>query len=146
MHGNVQKFYCNVNRVLFDFKDIPSDVKSKLIDTYCLDLYGSQLWKCSKNDVIAFYTAWRKVFRRIWKIPSTTHCNMLPSINKAPPTASPFRDKAIGGGSAFDLQLPHSCHSWWARTVKFIVTFTRLNVIAIHRLHISEISIHNSLL
>ena len=42
---NVQKFYCKVNSVIFDFKDIPSDVKSKLIDTYCLDLYGSQLWK-----------------------------------------------------------------------------------------------------
>ena len=57
-------------------------MKSKLIDTYCLDLYGSQLWKYSKNDVNAFYTAWRKVVRRIWKIPSTTHCNLLPSINK----------------------------------------------------------------
>ena len=84
IHRNVQKFYCNVNRVLFDFKDIPSDVKSKLIDTYCLDLYGSQLWKYSKNDVIAFYTAWRKVFRRIWKISSTTHCNyLLLSISKS---------------------------------------------------------------
>ena len=50
-HRNVQKFYCKVNSVLFDFKDIPSDVKSKLMDTYCLDLYGSQLWKYSKNDV-----------------------------------------------------------------------------------------------
>ena len=43
IHRNVQKLYCKVNSVLFDFKDIPSDVKSKLIDTYCLDLYGSQL-------------------------------------------------------------------------------------------------------
>ena len=43
IHRNVQKFYCKVNSVLFDFKDIPSDVKSKLMDTYCLDLYGSQL-------------------------------------------------------------------------------------------------------
>ena len=43
IHRNVQKFYCKVNSVLFDFKDIPSDVNSKLMDTYCLDLYGSQL-------------------------------------------------------------------------------------------------------
>ena len=60
IHRNVQKFFCKVNSVLFDFNYIPSDVKSKLIDTYCLDLYGSQLWKYSKNDVDAFYTAWRK--------------------------------------------------------------------------------------
>ena len=39
IYRNVQKLYCKVNSVLFDFKDIPSDVKSKLIDTYCLDLY-----------------------------------------------------------------------------------------------------------
>ena len=32
IHRNVQKFYCKVNSVIFDFKDIPSDVKSKLLD------------------------------------------------------------------------------------------------------------------
>ena len=55
------------------------------MDTYCLDLYGSQLWKYSNNDVNAFYIAWRKVVRQIWKIPSTTHCNLLPAINKSLP-------------------------------------------------------------
>ena len=29
IHRNVQKLYCNVNRVLFDFKDIPSRVGVK---------------------------------------------------------------------------------------------------------------------
>ena len=43
IHRKVQKFYCKVNSVLFDFKYIPSDVKSKLMDTYCSDLNGSQL-------------------------------------------------------------------------------------------------------
>ena len=62
---NVQKFYCKVNSILFDFNNIPSDVKSKLMDTYCLVLYGLQLWMYSKNDVNAFYTACQKVVRRI---------------------------------------------------------------------------------
>ena len=56
-----------------------------LFSKICLDLYGSQLWKYSKNDVNAFYIAWRKVVRRIWKIPSTTHCNLLPAIIKSLP-------------------------------------------------------------
>ena len=43
INGSVQKFYCKVNSVLYDFKDIPCDVKTRLLDTYCLDLYGSQL-------------------------------------------------------------------------------------------------------
>ena len=85
IHRIVQKFYYKVNSDLFDFKDIPSDVKSKLIDTYCLDLYGSQLWKYCKNDVNAFYTVWRKVVRRLWKLPITTYCNLLPSISKSLP-------------------------------------------------------------
>ena len=68
IHRNVQKLYCKVNSVLLDFNDIPNELKSKLMDTYCLDLYGSQLWKYSKNDVNAFYIAWQKVVRRIWKI------------------------------------------------------------------------------
>ena len=63
IHRIGQKFYYKVNSVLFDFKDIPSAVKSKLMDTYCLDLNSSQLWKYSKNDVNAFYIAWRKVVR-----------------------------------------------------------------------------------
>ena len=85
IHRNVQKFYCKVISVLLNFKNIPSDMKSNLTDTYCLDLYGLQLWKYSKNDVNAFYIAWRKVVRRIWKIQSTTHCNLLPAINKSLP-------------------------------------------------------------
>ena len=44
INGSVQKFYCKVNNVLYDFKDIPCDAKTRLLDTYCLDLYGSQLW------------------------------------------------------------------------------------------------------
>ena len=49
-------------------------------------IFGLQLWKYSKNDVNAFYIKWSKVvFRRIWKIPNTTRCNLLPAINKSLP-------------------------------------------------------------
>ena len=71
INGSVQKFYCKVNSVLYDFKDIPCDVKTRLLDTYFLDLYGSELWNYSKHDVNHFYVAWRKTIRRLWKIPNT---------------------------------------------------------------------------
>ena len=54
VNSSVQKFYCRVNSVLYDFKDIPCDVKAKLLDSYCLDVYGSQLWNYSKHDVDMF--------------------------------------------------------------------------------------------
>ena len=38
-NSSAQKFYCRVNSVLYDFKDIPCDVKAKLLDSYCLDVY-----------------------------------------------------------------------------------------------------------
>ena len=43
VNSSVQKFYCRVNSVLYDFKDIPCDVKANLLDSNCLDVYGSQL-------------------------------------------------------------------------------------------------------
>ena len=54
VNSSVQMFYCRVNNVLYDFKDISSDVKAKVLDSYCLDVYGSQLWNYSKPDVICF--------------------------------------------------------------------------------------------
>ena len=70
---------------MYDFKDIPCDVKTRLLDTYCLDLYGSQLCNYSKHDVNQFYVAWRKTIQRLWKIPNTTHCKLLSSINSSEP-------------------------------------------------------------
>ena len=45
--STVHKFYGKVNCVLYDFENVPCHVKSKLLPTYCLDLYGSQPYWCS---------------------------------------------------------------------------------------------------
>ena len=37
--STVHKFYGKVNSVLYDFKNVPGHVKSKLLATYCLDLF-----------------------------------------------------------------------------------------------------------
>ena len=67
-----------MNSVLYDFKNVPCHVKSKVLATYCLDLYRSQLWNYSSIEVQSFYVAWRKTIRRLWKLPNTTHCLLLP--------------------------------------------------------------------
>ena len=56
-----------------------------MLDTYCLDLYWSQLWNYSKHDVNHYYVAWRKTIRRLGKIANTTHGNLLSSINSSEP-------------------------------------------------------------
>ncbi len=95
IHATVQKFYCKTNSVLYDFKDIPCDTKSRLLSTYCLDLYGSTLWNYCKSDVDYFYVAWRKTIRRLWKLPNTTHCNLLPSINDSLPIEITLEKRCI---------------------------------------------------
>ena len=77
----IHKFYAKVNSVMYDFRNVSYHVKVKLLSTYCLDLYGSQFWNYSSVDVQSFYVAGRKTIRRLWKLPNTTHCSLLPSIN-----------------------------------------------------------------
>ena len=71
---------------IYDFKAILCDFRGKLLDSYCLDVYGSQLWNYNKHDVDTFFfTAWQKSIQRLWKIPNITRCNLLSSINSSVP-------------------------------------------------------------
>ena len=59
---------------------------SHLFNTYCMNIYGSPLWKYyDKNLLEAFYVAWRKSLRRVWKISKVTHNNLLPFIHNCHP-------------------------------------------------------------
>ena len=78
---SVHKYYARVNSVLYDFRNVPCHVKVKLLSTYCLGLYGSQLWNFSSIEGLSFFVAWSKSIRRLWKLPTTTHCLLLPHIN-----------------------------------------------------------------
>ena len=69
----VRHYYCRTNEVLFDFSSISCDIKSRLMSSYCLDLYGCSLWSYSKDRVNDMFVAWRKVVRRLWKLPNTRH-------------------------------------------------------------------------
>ena len=35
--------------------------------TFCMHMYGCELWNITNSDVDKFYVAWRKIKRRIWK-------------------------------------------------------------------------------
>ena len=85
INATIQNFYSRCNEILLDFSTISSHIKSNLIRTYCLDAYGSNLWNFGSNYVDRFYVAWRKVTRRVWSLPYTTHCNLLHVINDTNP-------------------------------------------------------------
>lgn len=82
---SLNRLYANCNRVLLDFKRLPFDTQFSLLSSYCGDAYGSQLWCYESRYVNRFYVAWRKIVRRLWNLPYTTHCNLLPGICKETP-------------------------------------------------------------
>ena len=73
----VSDFYVRVNMVMSHFSHVASHVRYKLFKTYCMSLYGCQLWEYQSKVTNIFYVAWRKSVRRILGVPYTTHCNLL---------------------------------------------------------------------
>ena len=66
--------------IMAQFSKIFPDIRYQLFKTYCMPLYGCQLWDFSQKDVEYFYTAWRKAIRFIWRIPFRSHNNLLSYI------------------------------------------------------------------
>ena len=56
----VNDLNCRLNNLLADFAHCSSSTLSALFKTYCMNIYGSQIWAYSKNCPSKFYTSWRK--------------------------------------------------------------------------------------
>ena len=56
--------HCRLNSLLADFSHCDSVTLFTLFKTYCLNLYGSQMWRYNDKTTLLFYTCWRKAIRR----------------------------------------------------------------------------------
>ena len=45
----------------------------KLHSNYCMSLYGCELWNYNSRYINDIYVAWRKVIRKLFKLPYRTH-------------------------------------------------------------------------
>ena len=72
---------CRLNNFLAGFSHCDSKTLSVLFRTYCMNVYGSQIWAFNKTFLNKLYVAWRKAIRRIQKLPYRTHNNLLHLIN-----------------------------------------------------------------
>ena len=77
MCDHIRKFNAEVNIIMSQFKHVYSTTKYRLFKTYCMPLYGCQLWDFSGSEVGKFFTAWRKAVRYIWNLPYTSHSALL---------------------------------------------------------------------
>ena len=59
------------------FEHAEYKVKYFLFKSYCMSVYGSSLWNFEDSATEKFFVAWRKCCRRLLKVPSNTHCNIL---------------------------------------------------------------------
>ena len=73
MIANVCDLYQRSNLLISDFRVCDSIDLDSLHKIYCMHMYGSELWNLNCSYVDDFKVAWRKVKRRIWKLPCNTH-------------------------------------------------------------------------
>ena len=68
---------------LSEFSFSESTTLSRLFQSYWMNVYGSSLWKFNNHkNIERFCVSWRKVIRRVRKIPYRTHNAIIHLINK----------------------------------------------------------------
>ena len=70
-------FTKSVNILMADLGSVPSGILIKLFSQYCCSLYGIGLCDIRSNEVNKLNIQWRKALRRIIKLPSRCHNNIL---------------------------------------------------------------------
>ena len=77
---NTCDLYQRSNLLISQFRPYNSETLDRLHMTYCMHMYGCELWNLNEKDINQFKVAWRKIKRRIWKIPPRTHNNLVCNI------------------------------------------------------------------
>ena len=71
--SSVCDLYQRSNSIISDFSSCNSVSLDSLHNTFCMHMYGCELWNLSNGQDEKFKIAWRKVKRIIWKLPRLTH-------------------------------------------------------------------------
>lgn len=73
-------FIGQANNVLCYFGKLSARVKQHLFHSYCMSLFGCELWRLDHNNIDTLCTAWRRAIRRVWSLPLTAHKDLLPLL------------------------------------------------------------------
>ena len=79
--ANVCDLYQRSNLLISDFRVCDSQTLDCLHKTYCMHMYGSELWNLNCNYVDEFRVAWRKIKRRIWRLPNRAHNEIVQNLS-----------------------------------------------------------------
>ena len=71
-HGYAPDTFMQANMIT-EFHACDSETLDSLHSTFCMHMYRCELWSLTSNYINKYIIAWRKIKRRIWKIPPTSH-------------------------------------------------------------------------
>ena len=67
--------------MISEFRVCDSQTLDCLHKTYCMHMYGSELWNLNCKYVDEFRVAWRKIKRRIWRLPNRAHNAIVQNLS-----------------------------------------------------------------
>ncbi len=76
----VSDFNRQCNMYFANFKYANSNIRNVLFHKYCTAFYGSQILHMFNSCMEEIYIAWRVARCRVWRVPWTTHCKLLPQL------------------------------------------------------------------
>ena len=68
---------CKANSILCTFHCADPVVKTFLIQSFCLSLYGGILWKLNTSGINRLEVALSKILRKIWHLPPRSHSSIV---------------------------------------------------------------------
>ena len=75
--NSISELTCLSNYMCSVFKGVQFDIKYQLFKTFCMPLYGSDLWDFSNADLTLLFSRWRVCVKRLLKISPLCHGNLL---------------------------------------------------------------------
>ena len=69
----VCSFYQKSSHVIANYSMLDSFSRCKLHTSFCMSLYGSELWNYNSRYVEEIVVAWRKTMRKLFRLPYRTH-------------------------------------------------------------------------
>jgi len=80
-----EKFILQINSVLCTFNQLDAIVKTELLKSYCLSLYGCELWDLSNPALDKSCKSWRSGLKRVWGLPYNCRSAILHIISDTVP-------------------------------------------------------------
>ena len=68
---------CKANSILCTFHCADPVVKTFLIQSFCLSLYGGIVWKLNTSGINRLEVALNKILRKIWHLPPRSHSSIV---------------------------------------------------------------------